>query len=520
MGILLEIIKNDLHIFLRSFGSWREARLREVVVTVVLGGLFALFLVPACIFGGILLGNKGVESIPYLRLMFTYLFLLVIILSMSFATSAMITNYDLPLLLTSPIEGRTLVLARYLSIWSLFGILVFPLFALFMISFSIAADSFSALIMGSVSFLLMYSSAIMLGIMSSLIITALLSRTSSSKRVLRPFIVLSLMAIIFIFYRLLIVSSEFSVGQETGMLRFIPVAYGADLIFFKTKGLTLVLFSLCIVGTGIVALQRYAIRFWRLREGAPSSRSKGVVTYKELTTSVPLTVEAIISKEAKHLFREPDSMVRLFILAALFISIPLTPVFTTSTIEPQWMVFLIFAMAWASTMVLCANSLGVEGKRLNLLKMSPLRGKHFMLGKWMLATFLTLLFTLVLTLSMAAVEHIPVTTLSLYVLLCFIIAATGSAIGVGVGAYLPDFKRGVKNRPGMNAFMLISILFIISFTPAIMVLATDIEWIFNSHSQAILGGLAITTILGTGFGMLAYHVGVRSFEKVEATDIR
>jgi len=476
-------------------------------------GLMAMSIVPMIWKMSFDMGGSE-SNLADLRMVFLYIFIILLFFSTSFFSAQVILQQDIPLLLISPTPNRQIVWARMASVSVRMLILAMVPIMVFLVGFSRGYGSNQPLFLGLVAFLINFIMASALGFFMSLLVVRAW-RVGGSRIVMRTVSIVVTMAIMFSL-RLFI----WMASAHPGFGDMMPLSWGADLMLGRPLGSAFIAMAAVLILLGILLMNRYAVRFWT--EGGDVTQ--GVAprpSYREGVAVSPghhiiSRTDAIVRKEFTNLKREPEVLIRLIFLVGVLAVIPyimgeedipgvlLTP-------------FFLIMIAWTGTTILVGNTLGSDGRQLWMIKNAPLSAEEYFRGKVRYATaILTPMILAFMTISYFTDPMDRSQSLGLLILGLLIILGAPN-IGVSVGTMFPDYDRATRNRPGFLAFGVISFLLLLCYLPAasMVMLGDEILADLGAPSTLRASGFAMTAILLTIVVVAMRNRALSSYRKIE-----
>jgi len=398
--------------------------------------------------------------------------MLVLLLSAAIGSfSVFFLSDDLPLLLAAPLPAGPLYFARYLemmlaSSWMVvfFGL---PVFLAYGRAFAAGPEYYLGLA-------LLFPAALVIPGCLGAILAAVLTRLFSARRSrdLLIVLVLVLFVVLYLLFRALRperLLSEESFGTMVEFLRlfettesgWLPSEWAAEALFALLNGRALPVLSALAVVTG--ALASLALMGWvgvplfpagaalaqegRLRRGAgiAPSRQRWLGTWLDrLFGSSAGPMRAIVLKDIRIFFRDPNQWLQVLLLAALaavyllnfaYLKLAQFSWFTLYTVNHVLIGLVLSGVAVRFVFPVVS----LEGRAYWFIQSAPLPRRAFLHAKLLGAFAPLAIMGLVLSLISCVVIEVPAVFLVLSAALVLPLSLSIAALGVGIGAVYPRF---------------------------------------------------------------------------------
>jgi hypothetical protein len=312
-----------------------------------------------------------------------------------------------------------------------------------------------------------------------------------------------------------------------------PFVVAAHLMFLRPMGLLLLLASPTLSLAGLALARKAAFRLWMMKDDRPDPRHGEAAGRREdrgpralpepgradvmMASAFGAPAAALARKEYLMAIRDPEVIIRMAMSTVLIV----LPLFIEGggvvEIGRYYIPIALALGGWFAVIIFTGNSLGSEGNRLWILRSSPMMGREFFMGKWLMAGSMTAMFLLtILVISLVLSPQNP-TYVQLVVIYGLTVALAGTGIGIGVSSALPHFSTTEYGRPSMPALVVITILFFLALLPGLAMMMVP-NWILGALADPTLLrfiGIMATLAVSLTFMALLMELGARSFEEQE-----
>jgi len=417
---------------------------------------------------------------------------------------------EIAFLVLTPVKRAHLVIAKLISTTLTIGFFYVVMFILFLFNFSMATKPLY-LLTGLVAFVLTLMVSFVLANLCSMLLLRFL-KTTSNKRTLK---VIGLFVIVAMLAALQVLMTQ-SV-QFLSFTRYVPPAYGADLMLLRMPGMVLLLPYLLIIPAGIYLSVKLSGKLWTFSEPTVTLDKK---RSRKSSMSFEEPTFLIAQKELKAMMREPEVILRVLMLFVMLTLWPLLRMVWAGAFNLATISYMLVFLGCTASLVINPNALGTEAKTLWILKTSPLRSYDLFFGKWFLgAISIGVMFFLFIIIYLIVGWLEPLHALMLSILVLEIgLLVPGMTIGIGFN--FPDFHRAKKNRPGVTTIAALYVVALLVFLPAII----SLSYTFISAESTLdvlfwnALGLGISGLVGGVVTFKLYRKMEMIYEDLESVD--